>query len=292
MLWLTWRQHRAQALVTAGLLAVLGVLLLINGLGARNLVDHAGLLPLQQHFKAMGDLVDWLALAPAAIGLFWGAPVLAKEFERGTHKLAWTQSVSLRRWLVIKLSVLGGAVTLAGLALGTMISLWLSSYAGTQYADRFASIGKFVISGILPAAWWLFAFATGVAAGAVFRKMLPAIALTLAMVVPTILGLFIVNARAYYATPEQAIVTVEGPMSIPEDWMIQDSYPVDAAGQPVPNFCPAEQPCPRRADSRILFLYQPPSRYWRFQWTEAAALFAATLALGAVAVTRTLRGRT
>ncbi|MFG1683832.1 hypothetical protein ACGFNP_26920 [Nonomuraea sp. NPDC049269] len=34
MLWLTWRQHRMQVLLTTALLAVLGVVLLISGLGA------------------------------------------------------------------------------------------------------------------------------------------------------------------------------------------------------------------------------------------------------------------
>ena len=46
---------------------------------------------------------------PLLVGLFWGAPVLAREFERGTHRLAWTQSVPRRAWLVVKLGVLGRA---------------------------------------------------------------------------------------------------------------------------------------------------------------------------------------
>jgi hypothetical protein len=31
---------------------------------------------------------------PALIGLFWGAPLVARELEAGTHRLVWTQSVT------------------------------------------------------------------------------------------------------------------------------------------------------------------------------------------------------
>ena len=35
--------------------------------------------------------------------MFWGAPLLAREFETGTFRLAWTQSVTRTRWLAVKL---------------------------------------------------------------------------------------------------------------------------------------------------------------------------------------------
>ena len=36
----------------------------------------------------------WLTLLPALAGLFIGAPLLARELEHGTHRLAWTQSLT------------------------------------------------------------------------------------------------------------------------------------------------------------------------------------------------------
>lgn len=36
---------------------------------------------------------------PLILGMFWGAPLLAKEYTEGTNALAWTQSVSRRKWL-------------------------------------------------------------------------------------------------------------------------------------------------------------------------------------------------
>ena len=38
-----------------------------------------------------------IALTPAVIGLFWGAPLLAREPETGTFALAWSQSVTRSR---------------------------------------------------------------------------------------------------------------------------------------------------------------------------------------------------
>jgi len=44
-------------------------------------------------------------VVPALIGVFWGAPLIARELETGTFRLAWTQSVTRTRWLAVKLGV-------------------------------------------------------------------------------------------------------------------------------------------------------------------------------------------
>ena len=44
-------------------------------------------------------------VAPALIGVFWGAPLVARELEAGTHRLVWTQSVTRTRWLATKLGL-------------------------------------------------------------------------------------------------------------------------------------------------------------------------------------------
>ena len=53
-----------------------------------------------------------ILLAPAVIGLFWGAPLIARELETGTAALAWNQSVTRTRWLAVKLAV-GGLTAMA-----------------------------------------------------------------------------------------------------------------------------------------------------------------------------------
>ena len=43
-----------------------------------------------------------LILLAAVIGVFWGAPLVARELEQGTQRLVWTQSVTRRRWFSTK----------------------------------------------------------------------------------------------------------------------------------------------------------------------------------------------
>jgi hypothetical protein len=129
--WVTWRQHRGQALVTTGFLAVL---LLASVIVAGRLAEVA---------------LPWLAVVPAAVGLFRGAPLLARE----TRRLA----------LLVRLGELSGAVVLAGLAVGVLLT------AGTA-----------PVPGVVPAAWWLFAFVLGTTVGALVRRPLPAVAVALA----------------------------------------------------------------------------------------------------------------
>jgi hypothetical protein len=297
MIWLTWRQHRTQVLVTVGLLLGLGVFLLVHGLGTADIAARLASDPqaladaLGERFRPVNNVLGWLPLAPAAIGLFWGAPVLAKEFERGTHKLVWTQSVSRRRWIAIKLGGLSALVVLAGLAFGTMMQAWVSTFHGTRYAHRFGDVGMFVVTGIVPAAWWLFAFITGVAAGAVLRRTLPAIAVTLAVTVTAILCFFFFNVRTHYAALERVVLDGPGLNKLADtDAMIENVAFIGPDGRERPPFVeafncpPQERPCVAGADIRQVVYYHPASRYWRFQWTEAALLLAASVALGAVAV--------
>lgn len=52
-----------------------------------------------------------LPAVPAVIGMFWGAPLISRELETGTHYLAWNQGVTRTRWLATKLG-LGAAAAM------------------------------------------------------------------------------------------------------------------------------------------------------------------------------------
>src|SRR5690606_8190313 len=93
---------------------------------------------------------------------FWGAPLLAGEFERGTNKLVWTQSVPPRRWLAVKLSLLSLAVAAGGLLLSAMVSAWRSVF---DRDDVFGNIGVFNMVGVAPWAW-----GRGLSCGARYRR--------------------------------------------------------------------------------------------------------------------------
>ncbi|MEU4511161.1 hypothetical protein AB0G05_16850 [Nonomuraea wenchangensis] len=317
MIWVTWRQHRAQILVTVGFLALLGMLLLGSAVEASwYVVEHAPpgcpgpavacgdlAVALGQRYDAVYSVFGWMPLvAPALIGAFWGAPLLGREYERGTHRLAWTQSVPAWRWLAVKLSVLGGAVVAGGLLLSLMVSLWRPVFR-TGIDSAFGNIGVFNMVGVSPAAWWLYAFTLGTLAGAMFRRTLPAMALVVAGVVVTMFTLF--QLSDHYAEPARAELSGTVLLDDPDARLVSSAW-MEPSGREVAD--PGDSGCPRRIDVgqsnrnteawqdclfgkgyRYVVYYQPPSRFWRFQWTEAGILALASAALGGLAVHRTLR---
>ncbi len=261
MLWLTYRQHRMQLLITAGLLVVVGILLLVNGNAAAASSDP---------MKLFGDLyryLSWLQVVPVAIGVFWGAPLVAAEYERGTTKLAWTQSISRFRWLGVKLGFLAVLATLGGLAFGTMMQRWVEVFptdrGDTSFTSRFDNPVLFAMTGVAPAAWWLFGFVLGTAAGAFIRKTLPAIAVTIAVTVFLMIG--VTNFRDFYAEPEVVPMGAAPAGRVVE--MVRDVTGEITA-----------------------FKVLSPDWYWRFQWTEAAILAGVSLLL-AVAAAFAIRRR-
>ncbi|MFC4857621.1 ABC transporter permease [Actinophytocola glycyrrhizae] len=265
MLWLTWRQHRAQALGTVALLAGAALLLVL------------GRMPM--------DVVKALPMVPVFVGLFWGVPLLAREYERGTDRLVWTQSVPRTRWLTVKFTALGAAVTLAGLAFGTVVLRWTAS-AGVPI-DRFSG-DVFGVTGVASGAWFLTVFALGAASGAVLRRLLPAMAVTIAVFAGLVVGAYL--AREHYAEPEVAVSGTRG-AAVPAGALVVGSGVLAADGQRLTwneamSACEGEDPvsCLRdRGYDRQYTLYQPAGRYWRFQWTETGLLLALTLVLTGVA---------
>lgn len=187
MIRFSWLQTRTQTVVSTALLGALVVAAWVTGVQLshlyHSLVAHCTLncgLSTNQflgHDHFMSNLLDILARAvPAILGLFWGAPLLTREFEAGTYRLAWTQGVTRTRWILTKLG-LGALVTiLISGALTLTITWWyraLDPVASNKYAvfDR---------RDIVPIAYALFAFFAGTLIGAIVRRTVPAMAATLA----------------------------------------------------------------------------------------------------------------
>src|SRR4029077_15483595 len=129
MAWVTWRQHRLQAVGTLGLLVALAVATVLTHLPIASAFDRDSLsacLPppartgcdiIVPHFKSeFGGLVTatrFLAVLPLLAGLFVGAPLLARELELGTYRCAWTEGGSRRRSLLSKTARLGAGGVVA-----------------------------------------------------------------------------------------------------------------------------------------------------------------------------------
>jgi len=217
MIWLTWRQFRAQAITAAAALAAFAILLATTASDLSSLYNSSGLLTchgaactglasqfLDQLASAgesfllipgsaymilyfLGVLV--ILITPAIIGCFWGAPLIARELEAGTVRLIWNQSITRNRWLMVKL-VLIGTAAMAVTEAFSLIQAWWAAPIGKAVGLGGASsifsetrFGWFVFPthGITPLGYAAFGFVLGVTAGLVTRRAIPAMAITLAI---------------------------------------------------------------------------------------------------------------
>ena len=190
MIAFSWRQFRTQALIGGAGLAALGVILLVTGPHLVSIYDSAVAQcrasgaagdcnnPVLSTYPKLQTLTLALVLiVPVLIGMFWGAPLVARELETGTFRLAWTQSVSRMRWLLVKLGLVGLASAAVGGLLSLMVTWWYSPIDKVNQ-NRFG-VAAFGMHGFVPAGYALFAFAFGVTTGLLFRRTLPAMATTL-----------------------------------------------------------------------------------------------------------------
>jgi ABC-type transport system involved in multi-copper enzyme maturation permease subunit len=132
MTWLAWRQSRLQFLIAACALLLLTLAFALTEPGLHHLSAEYGARPAAflAQVQTGGYPVLYFVggavmyLTPLVIGAFWGAPLIARELEAGTHRLTWNQSVTRTRWLLVKIAIGGGAAMLfAGIA-GLLLSWW------------------------------------------------------------------------------------------------------------------------------------------------------------------------
>lgn len=334
MIRMTLRQLRTQALIGFGLLALLGVVIVITGIHLAQVNDAY----LAAAKASGGSLSKFLAtqnpifnddlglhtylpiiavVAPLLIGLFVGAPLIASELETGTFRLAWTQTVTRRRWLAVKLGLVGLVAVVMDGMLTWMIDWWQGPFdaASQNIFDPLA----FGFHGVVPIGYAAFAFALGVAAGVLLRRTVAAMAATL---VGFVVARFAVTdwVRPHLAPPlheslsfstASPVIGLQAPantislipplVQIPNGWVYSTAV-VDASGhtitsQGLQQACPtlgqvlsagpaagpptAIHACIEHLAStfHVVVAYQPASRFWPFQWTETGIFLAAAMAL-------------
>jgi hypothetical protein len=152
----------------------------------------------------------------------------------------------------------------------------------------------FDVQGIVPIAYTAFAVALGTAAGAIVRKTLPAMGITLAVftgIRVTILELARPHYQAALVANQQVKLTHLGFADRVglHDWILSQAT-LDRAGHAVadlPKLCPnlhTVPQCVRAHGVHLLQTWQPASRFWLFQGIEAATFTALTLSLVALAI--------
>ena len=197
-------------------------------------------------------------IAPAIIGTFWGAPLIARELEAGTFRLAWNQSITRTRWLAVKLALTGAAAMAVAEAF-SLIQAWWAAPIGKAvglgggssiFSETRFGVFVFPTHGITPLGYAAFGFALGVTAGLLMRRAIPAMAVTLAIfaAVQFITPLWIrphlfptsqttatiaaAGANVSLRANPRLAVTASVVPGQPGAWIIS-SEGVNAAGQPV-----------------------------------------------------------
>jgi ABC-type transport system involved in multi-copper enzyme maturation permease subunit len=276
MSWVTWRQHRlegAWALIFGTLLAAL-IAFVAYQLQAANcpgLVggyclddDVAGQLA-QQIVRL--DLYQYaLVVFPALAGAFIGCPLVAREVENGTHRLAWTQGVTRMRWLVVKLVLVFVPLLLIAAWVGILEVILINQMgSGANHWAFFDQQAPMTVAATL------FGMALGVAAGAVVGKSVPAMAVTLVAFVAVRIGLAQIG-RPNYISPLVYSVhdrTTYNPAAYPTAWWLDQPSYYDSSGHLLSNGGPMG---PGQQVALVVQHFQPGDRFWTFQGIESAIL--------------------
>jgi len=331
MNWFVWRQHRKQFLVFGVLLALFAAFIIPTSISYWHTYQHAlttcahnpntpSCSSLQDTlFASSADGLIRIAAVlgtfglPILLGLFMGAPLIAREYEAGTDQLAWTQSVSRRKWLTTKLLWTLGFALIYGVIL-TLLATWWARTLNSLNHTRFIQ-GHFETQGLMPIAYSLFFTAVGFMTGAWFHKTLVGFAVTFGVFVLCMTS-FAQWIRPHYMTPV-TVTTTMGPGQISRKvptgaWVLKSDI-VDGSGTALNRFrletMPADcrqltlnvqvpdgshaakakasgidpvDDCLNRHGYHQVATYQPAYRYWDFQRIEAGIYLGLTaLTVGA-----------
>jgi len=308
MTWMVWRQHRIEAALAAGLLVLLGACLVAADVAIAGAATQVGLGDCLAHYtsascggKVREFVQSFLTLSPnplsltpsvmglkalpALAGVFLGAPLVAREVEQGTYRLAWTQSITRSRWLGGHVIGVVGIVLVASAAAQVAVNRVLSPLLDAGDLDVF-SVSRFGglmfdAIGIVPVAYTLFAVALGTTCGAVVRRTLGAMVLVLVLFVGVRVSVSEIARPQYMPaiTKTVALESTRDPqqLQVPTGSWVMDLSVDQGDGHRgnVPMCSPPRSGCV----DRYTVTYQPGDRFWRFQLIESGIYLGLTVLL-------------
>ncbi|MFI9629100.1 hypothetical protein [Streptomyces sp. NPDC052042] len=239
--------------------------------------------------RAVGYANAVMMVLPAILGLFVAGPMIGRELESGTYRLAWTQSVPPARWLAAKLAV-PAVLTLAGVGVLSAVCAWAWSRTDrTYYPIDWYGRAAYGSMGTVPVGYALCMLALGALAGLVLRR-------TVAAMVTTVIGYGVLVA-ALNAVRNDLWPTLthtfrlghtdmlpDGAVPVAWGWLTADGgrLPEDTCLSWGADFkqCLAE-----RHITGSYAEYHPASHFWPLQLVETGIL----LALAALAVVLAFR---
>ncbi|HEY8447185.1 MAG TPA: hypothetical protein VIL01_08765 [Thermomicrobiales bacterium] len=307
MTWLSWRLHRTEAAIGSALFAGL-ILLMAVGIrsitaafeAAKNvgcfdsgeIASSQACQPLLSTYwlriSRWDNLTAFLHAVPLALAVLLLIPTL-QDLERGTVRLAWTQSITRGKWAIHRgLFLIAIAVFVT--AIWAPVALWwydsLHQDGSDQPTPRFAQ-WYFDFSPPVLLGYSLFALALALALTVALRRLVPVLALTGVGFVAT--RFFVANQlRPRFRTPVERISVPSRTETVapysPEDWVF-DEWWVTPAGDRISlsqfhnELCrydgtgSAEDffyQCVADNGLKLVTALQPANRFWQFQTIETA----------------------
>jgi hypothetical protein len=317
--WVTWRQHRPGLTGAAVFLGLVSLYLALVGWKVNDAYAQvvacrpAGTVACRQLAQAFSHdywggggsgaalaggaqtVSSLLLVVPVLLGMFLGAPALAREFETGTFRFAWTQGAGRLRWAVSKLVLLALVVTVTTWAFTELFSWYYHPFLVDGQVSRMLPLA-FGLLGVAFAAWTLAAFAIAAFFGALIRRTIPAMAATL--VTWTVLA---IGTATWLRQHYQARLTTTAASAPNTAWVLSRTaigpngqvVSQRALGQLAQQAPASVQNSPNPGAFQIwltqqhytqVISYQPASRFWTFQFIEAGWLIALAAILIAASV--------
>jgi len=333
MVRVTWLQHRT-ALIGLLVLAVGCALAMIlsqdsthaayasyvaNGCVANPLHVPCGTIAnsFNNDTVSFSAVVFALQVLPVIIGLFIGAPLLAREIESGTYRFTWTQEVGRTRFVLTTFVMLATVVTAVACLLGLLLG-WYGHPFEVVGVERQWQSALFDTTVFMLGAWTLFALALGTFLGALIGRTVAAMAATTAVVGGLLIvsfhdlvhgllgvgaiatskitpngpgiGIGALNAGNYVSGPPPGSWQVRGWIIGPNGHVLSTTAANNVLGRA---YDAIEKNFANNATTRWLSLhhyaywlsYQPVSRFWVFQGVAGAIL----IGLAALLVFATIR---
>jgi hypothetical protein len=289
MIWVTWRQHRTQAIACAAIFCLLAIVAIPIGLWMRSTFSSDGLTAclarsggadcqgaiasFTHKFSSgltAGMSVSMLAI-PAFLGAIMGPLLLGRELEQGTWRLAWSQTVPRTRWLVIKLVLVTGGLVVFGAAMSLMAGWFLGPLDQVSGRLQFESNAQ----GVVFTCSLLCSFGLGVLAGLLLRNTI---------------GAMVVTYIAWEIISLPVLLTSIGPLRIPGPATMRVPCPNGCPGAstgavfPVTGHLGDQVLTLTRSGGELIVTYVPASRFWPMQfiaggWYLAVAATAVAAAI-------------
>ncbi|MCG6497735.1 hypothetical protein [Kitasatospora sp. A2-31] len=297
----SWLRHRSALLTLLGVLTGTAVLLVATGWYVRTGFEDSGAAScdpgaeacarawkafLREYGTPIRVGAALLPLLGGALGAFTGGPLLARDFEHGTFRFAWTQGAGRARWTAAGLALGGGLLGIGAALLGLLLAWW-SEPAERQWG-RF-SPAVFAQSAPSLVGRSLLAFGVAALAGAVLRRTV--VSVGVGLVVSLVASYAGEALRFHYLPPVEGVAHSLLEPAADQRW-IGSAWFADPSGRRLTDdefyrlghgFDELER-LVRDGGYSVHQVYQPGERYWPFQLVESGWMAAVGIASCAGAV--------